>query len=108
GARIAVGCWKFAPARVLIVSAAYLFARLNPSKNTRSFAGPTGTVFSMRTSTTLMLSWRYALSGVANTSVADKLPSVMLPMLPAAALKAHRQLAGADTDTRRAKFSPSW
>ena len=36
--RIAVGCWNVAPAVVVIVSAAYAFARLKPSRNRRTLA----------------------------------------------------------------------
>ena len=106
GPRIAVGCWKFAPARVLIVSAAYAFVRLNPSRNRRTLAtSPSFTVFSTRRSITEIVSCRYALYGVAKMSVAERLPLVpfaTLPRLPAAALNAQRHDAGADTETRRA------
>src|SRR5262249_57670197 len=37
GARIAVGCWNALPVLKLIVSAAYAFSRLKPSRNARSF-----------------------------------------------------------------------
>src|SRR3954463_14075800 len=97
GAMIAVGCWKFAPAVVVIVSAAYAFSRLKPSRNRRTLsAEPSGTVFSTRRSTTEMLSWRKALSGVAKIATADKLPVAMLPGPPAAALNVHAHDAGAD------------
>src|SRR5436190_10888358 len=57
GPRIAVGCWNAGPVATVIVSAAYEFSRLKPSRKRRSLAAlPSFTVFSRRRSHTEILS----------------------------------------------------